>query len=212
MVIFTMRCKNKWMVYLLSSILYGVNTYALAEIVLPGSGNNNSISRSKDAASDARQKAKEAVSETPTTSLKELQNLISAQEEDGYMLPGRSSAPPDNRARAKEYIQNEAEKNKLIIITQPGSESSGDENFNKDNASKNVNKAKRYLQDQLDEPVNTGKFYQYGTATGVMGADGVIVMTCDGVNNNAGRIGDDTQSGSVFTINIKGKAFLARCK
>ena len=45
-----------------------------------------------------------------------------------------------------------------------------------------------------------------------MGKDGVIVMVCDGVNNNVGRIGDDSQSGNKFTVMVNGRPTPARCK
>lgn len=38
------------------------------------------------------------------------------------------------------------------------------------------------------------------------------VVSCDNVDNVTGRIGDDSQSGSIITIMIKGKQVKARCK
>jgi hypothetical protein len=209
---FEMLTLRRCLLLLLSCTLYGLHTQALAEIILPSGASNNSSNRSKESASEARQRAKEAVSDSNSISLEALQNLIGANEEEGFMLPGRSSAPPDNRARAKEYIQNESDANKLIIITQPGAESSGDANSSKENASRNANKAKRYLQDQPEEATSTGKNFQFGASTGVMGKDGVIVMPCDGVNNNVGLIGDDSKSGNLFSVIVNGRSVPARCK
>ena len=101
---------------------------------------------------------------------------------------------------------------RLIIAHAPGGESTGDANSTKENASRNASKAKRYVQDPQDEASNTGKFFQFGATTGVMGKDGVIVMVCDGVNNNVGRIGDDSQSGNKFTVMVNGRPTPARCK
>jgi hypothetical protein len=112
----------------------------------------------------------------------EIATIIIAPDEDSSMTPGRSSVPPDNRSKASE------------------------------NVSRNLNKARRYAQDQQDGPTNKCKFAQFGTTTGVLGKDGVMLIVCDGVNNNAGRIGDDSQSGNVFSIIINGKTTMARCK
>lgn len=38
------------------------------------------------------------------------------------------------------------------------------------------------------------------------------VVSCDNVNNVTGRIGDDSQSGSIITIMVNGKQVKARCK
>ena len=183
----------------------------LTEILVPGAGNTSSRLRSRDAAEQARTKARESVAESMPAPANVANDTI-LTEEEGFLVPGRSSAPPDNRIRAKEYLQNDADVNKVIITSQPVMEPDGDAKTTRDNLNRNLAKARRYSQDQQDEPGSTGKFFEFGTTTGVMGKDGVIVMACNGVNNNAGRIGDDTQSGSVFTVMVKGKPYQARCK
>ena len=184
----------------------------LSEIVVSGgaapsssAGNGRSTS---PAASESRNRAREALADAASQS-EVLSNVI-VVEEDSYTAPGRNGVPPDNRRKAREYSQGEGGVNPVIVLTKPGSETSVPSA--REGHSRNVNKAQRYLMDQDDGPTNSGKFTQSGTTMGVMGKDGVILMVCDGVNNTAGRIGDDTQSGNVLTILINGKPTPARCK
>ena len=46
----------------------------------------------------------------------------------------------------------------------------------------------------------------------MMGADGIWVISCRANNNTAGRIGDDTRSGNIITVEVNGKLIKARCK
>ena len=183
----------------------------LTELVLPdASSSSGQNSRSTSAAdSERRNKARAALlnAESAVESSPTIQVI---QDNESYMSPGTSSAPPDNRRKAREYLQDNS--TQILVIPKVGTETPSTTGGNRENASRNLNKARRYAQDQDDGPTNTGKFVQIGTSMGVVGKDGVIDIVCDGVNNNAGRIGDDSKSGSMFTIMVAGKPALARCK
>jgi hypothetical protein len=171
--------------------------HVLAELLVPEQA--EAASASNRTAEQAQRQADSAV-----------QWLDQPEDVEAILLPGRSSAPPSQRARARSYLQdadNGAQRPSEPVYLVPS-----DDPSTKDNTQRNLNKARQYLHNQDGEPVNTGKFVQIGTTRGVVGKDGVIEMTCDGVNNHAGHIGDDTRSGSVFTIMIAGKPAKARCK
>ena len=181
----------------------------LTEIVVSGGAAPSRSCRSTSpAASESRNRAREALADAASQS-GALNNVI-VLEEDSYIAPGSNGALPDNRRKAKEYSQGESDVSPVIVLTKPGSETSVPSA--RESQRRNVNKAQRYLTDQDDEPTNSGKFTRSGTTMGVMGKDGVILIVCDGVNNTAGRIGDDTQPGNVLTILINGKPTPARCK
>ncbi len=176
--------------------LAGYPSLVLAELIVPSQV--EAASANSRAAEQAQSQAESAV-----------QWLEPSEESEAILLPGRSSAPPSQRARARSYLQdgdNGAQRPPEPVYLVPSEEPT-----TKDNAQRNLNKARQYQHNQDGEPVNTGKFVQIGTTRGVVGKDGVIEMVCDGVNNHAGHIGDDTRSGSVFTIMISGKPAKARC-
>jgi hypothetical protein len=182
-----------------------VSPRLLAELVLPGqkeadSGYNPGVTETPSPAQNARQWLEQKDSESSWV----------AEEEESILLPGRSSAPPSQRARARGYLQEGNQG--LPRPSEPFNVQPFEESSTKENAQRNQSKARKYLQNQDGEPVNTGKFVQIGTTRGVVGKDGVIEMVCDGVNNHAGHIGDDTRSGNLFTIMISGKPAKARCK
>jgi hypothetical protein len=185
--------------------------HVLGEIVVPdGSSSRSQNSRSTSpTAAETRSHARAALlnAEASAESSPTIQVI---QDEESYMTPGTSSAPPDNRRKAREYSQDNP--TQILVTPKWGTENPSATGGNKENASRNLNKARRYSQDQDDGPTNTGKFVQIGTSMGVVGKDGVIEIVCDGVNNNAGRIGDDSKSGSMFTIMVAGKPAIARCK
>ena len=167
--------------------VWGVShgTRILSEIVLSaGEVLTNKPSSSRSTSEAATESRNRAREAIADSALHndDIANVIIVPAEDSYMTPGRTSIPPDNRSKARESV------------------------------SRNLSKARRYGQDQQDESTNKGKFTQIGTTIGVVGKDGVMLIVCDGVNNNAGRIGDDTQSGNVFSIIINGKTTMARCK
>lgn len=169
----------------------------------PDSQNKNSA----DNATDNRIKAQAYTNpevQTPST-------IIVVPPEEGLLAPPTLGRPPDNRSKARNFIKdsrNSATDPTVIFLdTAPkGGEPA------RVNLEKNLNKARGYADGGSSAGVKPGTYVRYGTAVGVVAADGVIVFSCEQISNAAGRIGDDTQSGNSFTLSVNNKLHPARCK
>jgi hypothetical protein len=176
-----------------------------SEIVVTPLG--GSTQESASGASRNRQKAQSAahVGTAP------IPVMIVTEEEDGVLTPAQMGAPADNRDKARSYSRETGAGHPapLRIITDnavDGSDSA------RDNLERNRNKARRYAEGVSGSNTKAGTYIKVGPSTGVVGADGVVVFACEDTNNIAGRIGDDTQSGNIFSVVINGKTIKARCK
>jgi hypothetical protein len=68
-------------------------------------------------------------------------------------------------------------------------------------------------RERLEENRAKARSYMKGeTPVGMVGQDGLMVVNCRDVDSVSGRIGDDTQSGSVISIFQNGKQVKVRCK
>ena len=158
-------------------------------------------------ASESRKKARSI--RTPAVSATQT-NIIVPEEEEGVLAPSGVAAPVDNRSKARDYSRGTDSTNSTTILVLP--DGSNAETARENSLERNMNKARRYSDDGSGRKGQKGTFIKIGTAVGVMGSDGVVVYVCDDTNNAAGRIGDDTQAGNVFTVMVGGKPVKARCK
>ncbi len=168
-------------------------------------------SQSKSSADNATENRIKAQSythpevQTPST-------IIVVPPEEGLLTPPSLGRPPDNRSKARNFIKdarnNTTEPTVILLDTAP----KGGEPAARVNLEKNLNKARGYADDGSTTGVKPGTYVRYGTAVGVVAADGVIVFSCEQISNTAGRIGDDSQSGNSFTLSVNNKLHPARCK
>jgi hypothetical protein len=119
-------------------------------------------------------------------------------DEGGMLAPrGGESLPSDRRSRAREYRESpdDAAMPGQVII----------------------------LPDQIldDRPLgpreqtlksNRSKARSYMKGEATVGSDGLPLVDCRDVGSTSGRIGDDTQSGSVITIIQNNKQVKVRCR
>lgn len=175
------------------------------EIVVVPSG--TAVKSTATGASDNRKSARAirdpAASKTQTI-------IIVPEDEEGVLSPSMVPAPADNRSKARDYSRGTDSNGSTTVIIVP--EDSGAETDRGRSLSRNRSKARRYSDDGAGVSTQTGSVVKIGTAVGIMGADGVVVYACDDVNNAAGRIGDDSQAGNVFTVMVGSKQVRARCK
>lgn len=142
--------------------------------------------------------------QTPST-------IIVLPPEEGLMTPPTVGRPPDNRNKARNYIKNGSnstiDPTVILLDTAP---KNGDPS--RVNLDKNLSKARGYADGGSSNGIKPGTYVRYGTAVGLVAADGVIVFVCEQIANTAGRIGDDSQSGNSFTLSVNNKIQQARCK
>lgn len=121
--------------------------------------------------------------------------------EQGVLTPGPSGFPnsaKSNRLKAKKYQQDgSAGADTGIILIEPAE----DDATAQGRARSNRARANSYANGDL-KSVLTGK----------VGTDGIPIVVCKGVNNQAGRIGDDVESGNVFSIFQNGRPVKVRCQ
>ena len=158
------------------------------------------------AASENRKKAISSLTETPPPS----SIIILPEGESGVLSPAGVGTPTDNRNKARNYLNESVTTDQPSTVVRPPEHvtSSPNSESPRINVRNNLDRARRYAGTMGGKPGTSVKF---GTSTGVVAADGVVVIACDD-SNIAGRIGDDTQSGNVFAIVVKGKLVKARCK
>lgn len=175
------------------------------EIVVTPSG--DAVKNTATSASDSRKKARAA--RDPSAQKTQI-IIIAPEEEEGVLSPSGIAAPPDNRARARDYSRGVDSTSPATIVILP--DGSSTETDRENSLARNRSKARQYSEEGAGRKGQKGTFVKIGTAVGVMGSDGVVVYVCDDTNNAAGRIGDDTQPGNVFTVMVGGKPVKARCK
>lgn len=162
----------------------------------------NSASNAADNSTKA-QTYSQSESQTPAT--------IIVTPADGMLVPPSVGRPPDNRSKARSYIKDDSlNKFEPAIIWLENSPKNMPPS--RANLEKNLNKARSYSDNGTSNGIKPGTYVRYGTAVGVVAADGVIVFACEQISNTAGRIGDDSQSGNAFTLSLNNKFHQARCK
>lgn len=217
-----MTCRKKWLflwvlagcvgnVGATEDVPWSVGVKLAGEIVVFPSGG---VAKSGETgASESRKKARASRNDPSATA--ETAIIIVPEEEEGVLSPPGMGAPPDNRAKARSYSRGTDSGGPATVLILPDNLSEGAETA-RDSLEKTRSKARRYSDGETGGRVGNGAkagaFVKIGTSVGVVGSDGVVVFVCDDTNNTAGHIGDDTQSGNVFSIVVNGKLTKARCK
>lgn len=178
-----------------------------SEIIVPVGGATRGTASS---ASEARKKARASVVE-PAPPLPATIIAEPVEEEDGVLSRPSRGMPTDNRARALDYSRG-LDPDRPAVIVVPGEPAPGSMESTREGVERNLGRARQYSEGATGSGAKAGTYVKIGTAVGVVGKDGVVVMVCDETNNTAGRIGDDTQSGNMFNVVINGKVAKARCK
>ena len=168
--------------------------YKLAgEIIVTPTGNSGKSSSMS--ATDNRERArsyKPDGAQAPGTTV-----VIVPEEEDGLLSPRGGESAPANRAKAREYRTGPDSHSLPQILTPPGRDPARVETP-RERVEANRSKAHSYMKGE--------------TPVGMVGADGLMLVNCRDVDSVSGRIGDDTQSGSVITLFQNGKQIKVRCK
>ncbi len=158
----------------------------------PGSASNSASSR----ATDNRERAKSYQSESTRPSTTGTTVIIVPEGEDGMLSP-RGAPLPDNRSKARDYQRGSNTGTAPLILMTPERRDAGAPETPREKLEENRSKARTYMKGESP----------FG-ATG----DKIPVVSCRDVENSTGRIGDDSQSGSVITIMRDGRAYKVRCK
>ena len=123
--------------------------------------------------------------------------IIMPDEDEGMLAPrGGESLPSDRRSRAREYRETPDAPPPGQVIILPD----------------------QMLEDRALTPreqtlkSNRSKARSYMKGESPVGADGLPWVDCRDVGSTTGRIGDDTQSGSVITIIQNNKQVKVRCR
>ena len=157
----------------------------------PPSANEKEASRHRDAARDYR---KDQTSSLPT--------VVVPDEEDGMLSPRRgTSSAADNAARARANRQNESVSGTVtpLILSPETSTPASRVEGSTQRARDNRNRANEYRTGIDNRAV-------------VVGKDGLPVIDCSSTENAAGRIGDDTRSGSVIILIQDRNQIKVRCR
>lgn len=171
---------------------YWAPGYKLAgEIIMVPAGKTG-----PETATENREKARTYRSDgtaTPGTTV-----VIVPEDEEGILSPrGGSGSLPSNRAKAREYRNNDTDvRSRPQILVLPNRDATKVETSH----------------DQLE--INRSKAHSYmkgETPVGMVGTDGFLVVNCVDTGSASGRIGDNTQGG-IITIYQKGKPVKARCR
>lgn len=123
--------------------------------------------------------------------------VIVPEDEEGLLSPRGVDALPETRAKAREYQGGDMQGQPPQVLIVPGQES-GRVDTTRERLEENRAKARSYMKGE--------------TPVGMVGQDGLMVVNCRDVDSVSGRIGDDTQSGSVISIFQNGKQVKVRCK
>ena len=116
--------------------------------------------------------------------------LMDIGEEDIFPQHGDDSVLDDKAHAMREGAKNRQSNGAAV----PDNEFRNGADFS-DSAAANVSKARAYMKNPASRRIAE-----------------LPVVSCDNVNNVTGRIGDDSQSGSVITVWMNGKQVQARCK
>lgn len=104
----------------------------------------------------------------------------------------------DGLPNAHELRTNAKERESNTVILPTGGVNNGilpPDAAAREGVADNVSKARAYMENTTSQRITE-----------------LPVVSCENVNNVTGRIGDDSQSGSIITIMINGKQVRARCK
>lgn len=123
--------------------------------------------------------------------------IVVPNEEEGLLAPRGGESLPTSRAKAREYQSGPDGHNQPQTLILPGREL-GKPETSRERVEDHRSKARSYMKGE--------------TPAGMVGADGLLVVNCRDVDSVAGRIGDDTQSGSIISIFQNGKQVKVRCK
>jgi hypothetical protein len=171
------------------------NQFAGEIIVSPQIDINSSHTNASDQVDRARSNRKDEAPNATTII------ILPEGADQGVLTPGHSGTQPNAqsiRLKARKYQQNGSQS------SEPGAlrfELSEDETTAQGQARDNRKRASNYAKGDL-KSILTGK----------VGADGIPIVVCKGVNNQAGRIGDDIESGSVFSVVQNGRSVKVRCQ
>jgi hypothetical protein len=182
-------------IFALTAWLVAASAWSGEIIVAPQNDNSAPHTNASEQIDRARSYRKD---ETPSASTI---IIIPENSDQGVLTPGRSGAPnsaQSNRLKARKYQQNGAQSTDSGILA---IELPEDETTLQGQARDNRKRASNYAKGDL-KSILTGK----------VGADGIPIVVCKGVNNQAGRIGDDIESGSVFSIVQNGRSVKVRCQ
>jgi hypothetical protein len=116
--------------------------------------------------------------------------LMDIGEEDIFPQHGDDSVLDDKAHAMREGVKNRQSNGATVSDNELRSGT----DFS-DSAAANVSKARAYMKNPASRRIAE-----------------LPVVSCDNVNNVTGRIGDDSQSGSVITVWMNGKQVQARCK
>jgi hypothetical protein len=179
-----------------------------SEIIMPSI--EPSRSSASVGASEARRKARRSAADEVTVTPAEPVSPPPEEVGDPAMFPRPPAAATDNRLRARDRMNGNLGGSSVQlapITAEPGTPEARRENMNR-----NIDKAQGYSGGTSARGGKSGTFISLGTAVGVAGPDGVLVVSCDATNNAAGRIGNDDGPGGSFDVVLNGKLVRARCK
>lgn len=182
-----------------------------SEIILPQS--EPSKSRSSVNARNTRTKAQRYIAEeTDATPPAPADGTLPPPDERGEaaMFPRAPSAASESRLRARDRMNGT--QSGVVMQLAPVSAEPGSAEARHENVTRNIEKAQGYSGGGSARGGKAGTFISLGTAVGVPGPDGVLVVSCDATNNAAGRIGSDEAPGNAFDVVVNGKLVRARCK
>ncbi len=173
-------------------------TPARAEIIVAPAGSNSTAGATKSAPSKAaenRDRARSYQTEaapTPGTTV-----IVVPDGDEGVLAPRGNTNMQDNRNKAREYQRGNTGVTAPQILVVPERHEAGVAETPRERVEENRSKARAYMKGESP----------FG-ATG----DKLPVVSCRDVENSSGRIGDDSQSGSVITIMRDGRPYKVRCK
>jgi len=123
--------------------------------------------------------------------------IVVPSEEEGLLAPRGGESLPTTRAKAREYQSGPDSHSQPQVLILPGRDP-GKPETPRERVEDHRSKARSYMKGE--------------TPVGMVGADGLLVVNCRDVDSVAGRIGDDTQPGSIISIFQNGKQVKVRCK
>lgn len=160
-------------------------------VTSPKDGGKNGASGASENRSRARSQQTDGAAPGATTII-----ILPDGEDDGILAPRGGTSLPENRARARDYQRDGASSPQILIV--PEQRDPAATETTRDRLEENRSKARAYMK-------NDG-------SPGLVGPDALPLVSCRDVDSVSGRIGDDTQSGSIITIFKDGRQQKVRCK
>ena len=119
--------------------------------------------------------------------------IMNGEDEEGFFPQHGDDSLLNDKARAS---REGAREQLQSGDAQPGNGVANTQELNaRDGVADNLSKARAYMKNSSSQRIPE-----------------LPVVSCNNVDNVTGRIGDDSQSGSIITVMIKGKQVKARCK